>query len=108
MEDVITYRGFSIEYMLEASKILTAITRLDVNDGQTAEDLVYSEVKPGFHLEKWYPTAQGRGSMKSLIRGNYHFIADGDGREELFDWKNDPDEKNNLVQSEGSRPVLSG
>lgn len=77
-----------------------------VNDGQAAEEAVYSEVKPGFHLEKWYPTAQGRGYMKSVIRGNYHFIVDGDGKEELFDWTSDPDEKTNLAESEGSRPVL--
>lgn len=77
-----------------------------VNDGQATEEVLYSEVRPGFHLEKWYPTAQGRGYMKSLIRGNYHFILDGDGKEELYDWKTDPDEKNNLAQSESSRPVL--
>jgi len=37
-----------------------------------------------------------RGPMMSLIRGDMHYIRNGDGVEELYDIRADPAEENNL------------
>jgi hypothetical protein len=34
--------------------------------------------------------------MKSLIRGDYHYILNGDGKEELYNWIEDPSEERDL------------
>lgn len=43
-------------------------------------------------------------SMKSLVDGGYHYIRNGDGGEELYDFEDDPAERTNLTSSvEGER-----
>ena len=44
--------------------------------------------------------------MKSLVVGRYHYIKNGDGREELYDLEKDPLENYNLASSEEGRRLL--
>ena len=39
-----------------------------------------------------------KGDMRSLITGDIHYIRNGDGTEEVYDFRNDPEEHNNLIQ----------
>jgi arylsulfatase A-like enzyme len=53
----------------------------------------------------WYPAR--RGSMRSLTWSSLHYIKHyGDGREELYDFAHDPDERNNLLADPKYRPEL--
>jgi hypothetical protein len=48
-----------------------------------------------------------RGPLVSLAEGNYVYIRnEGDGREQLFDERADPEERANLVKAEAMRPRL--
>jgi arylsulfatase A-like enzyme len=51
-----------------------------------------------------YPAAKG--DMESLIDDVYHYIRNGDGREELYAIGVDPDERDDLGRREDMRPVL--
>ena len=44
--------------------------------------------------------------MASLMDDRYHYIRNGDGREELFDLSSDPDERHDLSQTAEMRPTL--
>jgi hypothetical protein len=46
---------------------------------------------------KWAPVSKG--DMKSLVSDNMHYILNGDGTEEVYDFHNDPAEQNNLIQT---------
>ncbi len=50
-------------------------------------------VPPG--LADWYPLVKG--DMKSVIVGDRHYIRNGDGREELYDFQEDPVEQQDLA-----------
>lgn len=69
-----------------------------------AQGPLLSEVRytPGY--PKWYPVT--RGDMKSLVFENFHYIRNGDGSEELYDFMNDYLEKDNLVRSPASQSIL--
>ncbi len=47
-----------------------------------------------------------KGDMKSLVLSQYHYIKNGDGREELYDWKTDPGEERDLAASVEGRQIL--
>jgi arylsulfatase A-like enzyme len=47
-----------------------------------------------------------RGSMVSLVSGGWHYIKNGDGREELYDFAHDPGEERNLAGSAAGRVVV--
>ncbi len=64
-----------------------------------------SEVEGQSWKPKWYPVQKG--GMKSLVVGRYHYIKNGDGREELYKFENDPWEKRDLAGSEEGRRALS-
>jgi arylsulfatase A-like enzyme len=55
---------------------------------------VLSEVRRVRNGPAWYAVAKG--DMQAIVIGNYHYIRNGDGREELFDIVADPWEKTNL------------
>ena len=44
--------------------------------------------------------------MKSLVAGRYHYIKNGDGREELYNFESDPAEERDLASSEEGREML--
>jgi arylsulfatase A-like enzyme len=75
-----------------------------VSGASSSPELVLSEISftPGY--PKWYPVT--RGDMKSLVLEQYHYIKDGDGREELYDFENDPFEKTNLSATGAGQSVL--
>jgi arylsulfatase A-like enzyme len=60
------------------------------------------EYAPG--LPESYPVSKG--NMESSVTDRYHSIKNGDGREELYDYKNDPLEKQNLRLSNHVQTVL--
>jgi arylsulfatase A-like enzyme len=67
---------------------------------------IYSMVDQGHQYPAWYPSMKG--SMKSIIRDNKHFIKNyGDGREELYDLDTDPEEVNDLASSGGYQDEIS-
>jgi arylsulfatase A-like enzyme len=73
-------------------------------DANSAEDMLLSEVSgPGFG-EQWYPTFKG--DLKSLVVGHHHYIRNGDGREELYNFEDDPQEKRDLANSIGGAQIL--
>lgn len=47
-----------------------------------------------------------RGSMRSLVSGRWHYIQNGDGREELYDFSADPEESHDLAAAPGMDGVL--
>jgi arylsulfatase A-like enzyme len=47
-----------------------------------------------------------RGSMRSVVEGDQHYILNGDGVEELYDYVRDPAESINLADSTRGRAVL--
>ena len=63
-----------------------------------------SEVSFARNNPEWYPVS--RGNMKSLIGEPYHYIKNGDGREELYDLDQDPFEQHDLARAEEGRPTL--
>jgi len=56
---------------------------------------VFSEVETYKNLDSPGPAA--RGPMRSLIDSTWHYILHADGSEELFAWKSDPGELENLA-----------
>jgi arylsulfatase A-like enzyme len=65
---------------------------------------VFAGVRRASWGEDWYPTVKG--DMQSLTHNRYHYVKNGDGREELYDLERDPVEQNDLAQSEESGPIL--
>lgn len=65
---------------------------------------ILSEVSFAPNNPKWYPISKG--DMKSLILNGYHYIKNGDGREELYRYKTDLWEKRDLVRSGKNRQRL--
>jgi arylsulfatase A-like enzyme len=57
---------------------------------------VFSEVETYKNLDSPGPAA--RGPMRSLIDSTWHYILHADGTEELFAWKSDPGELDNLAE----------
>ncbi len=55
----------------------------------------WAEVEQGRNTDPNQPIS--RGPMKALIRGGFHYILNGDGREELYRYDTDPTEGTNLV-----------
>jgi len=75
-----------------------------LNPSVPETDTLASEVRFRPDVLKSYPLFKG--NMQSLVNGRYHYIKNGDGHEELYDFEEDPLEKNDLVQSEQGRQIL--
>jgi len=67
---------------------------------------VLSEVTPAglTFLPTWYPITKG--SMNSLVVGHHHYIENGDGTGELYNFDDDPLEQHNLARSTEGRQLL--
>ncbi|HSK18814.1 MAG TPA: sulfatase [Longimicrobiales bacterium] len=65
---------------------------------------LYSEVREGIRTAPWLPLAKG--TMYSAVLGDFHYIVNGDGTEELFDLSIDPDELVDLSDSSRARATL--
>ena len=67
------------------------------NPGQAVQGDVIAELSKGINEE---PVARnGKGDMVSRLDGRFHYIRNGDGQEELYDFLADPQELKNLVSS---------
>ncbi len=69
------------------------------------DSLLLSEVNFAPRQPEWYPISKG--DMKSLVVNKWHYIRNGDGREELYNFENDPLEKKNLIHFEKDRQALA-
>ena len=78
---------------------------VETEEGAPASPLL-SEVGRGVRTPTHEPVS--RGPMKSLVAGDYHYILNGDGREEIYDWRHDPSEEQDLYGSERGRGVIGG
>ena len=67
-----------------------------------------SEVLVGIEKPKWGHKSWPfhRGGMKSLVADRYHYIKNGDGSEELYNFETDPQEARNLTNSAEGQPLL--
>jgi arylsulfatase A-like enzyme len=86
----------------------TSLAGLWENGSEAAtlkSEAILSEVfKLKTDLPEWYPITEG--DMKSLVMENYHYIRNGDGREELYDLQNDPAELYDLAAQPHVNPEL--
>ena len=65
---------------------------------------VRSELQKGIRLPDWYPVSGG--DMSSLVWAGKHYIRNGDGREELYDWNNDRGETRNLADMPDQKSLI--
>ena len=63
---------------------------------------VFAEISKGINLPPWVPVSKG--SMRSVVLDGVHYILNGDGSEELYDFVNDTGEVHNLI----GRPDMQG
>jgi arylsulfatase A-like enzyme len=61
-------------------------------DESMLSELIYAPWDP-----EWAPVSKG--DMKSLVTGEMHYIRNGDGTEEVYNIRADPEEQNNLIQT---------
>jgi hypothetical protein len=71
---------------------------------------VLSEVSPGRFKEgpPNYPTAAPRGGLRSLITNQWHFILSESGSAELYAWRQDQRELDNLANTSAGRIAVEG
>jgi arylsulfatase A-like enzyme len=74
-----------------------------VGSNEAAPAMIFSELRDAF-VPSWYPGSKG--DMQSLMTEQYHYIHNGDGKEELYDRKADPKELNDLAKSAEAQKVL--
>ena len=67
--------------------------------------VAFSELKFAGAFPQWFPIAKG--NIQSLVANGYHYIKNGDGREELYDWLVDPWEQRDLSGTEGGRKEMA-
>ena len=72
--------------------------------GVVEPDTVWASVRYAPGLPPDYPVSQG--DMQSLLVGRYHYIRNGDGREELYDIEADPLEQQDLSRTNEVRAML--
>ena len=82
----------------------TSLSRYWDGSGATVGSLL-SEVRQGHNTPDSVPIS--RGPMKSLVGRGMHYIVNGDGEEELYDYVADDAETTNLLRSEDSTRVRS-
>ena len=63
-----------------------------------AQSAVIAEVSKGINTEPHYPVS--RGAMRALIDDSLHYIRNGDGIEELYNWRLDRGEPRDLSASD--------
>jgi arylsulfatase A-like enzyme len=69
-----------------------------------ADKPLLAEHRGGHIRELWYPNA--RGTIRSLLRGRFHYINYQVGPEELYDFENDPKESSNLNDPKESSNLI--
>ena len=69
-----------------------------------SRQMMFSELDKAPWIKPWYPASKYK--LKSLVTEQYHYVRNGNGTEELYDRKNDPNELQNLAQTEEVQKVL--
>lgn len=82
---------------------LAQFWNINGKDSNRAEGVI-SEVKYHPNMPEWFPTSKGE--MKSLVVGNYQYILNGDGSEEIYNYVNDVWEKQDIVNTPEGRRLL--
>jgi arylsulfatase A-like enzyme len=72
--------------------------------GDVASEPVLSTVSRAAWWPKWLPVSKA--NLASLVGRGYHYIEAGAGREELYDFDNDPFDEHDLATSDGDRDGL--
>jgi arylsulfatase A-like enzyme len=73
---------------------------------ESYKEVILSEINQGPpRFEPWAPSKKG--DMKSLVNSRYHYILNGDGSEEIYDFMQDPLEAENLMSSAQGNQMLS-
>ena len=72
--------------------------------GRRVAQPLLSEVNVSSNVPSWFPVAKG--NMKALLSDEMHYVRNGDGSEELYDLRNDPQGKNDLSASREAHPAL--
>ena len=75
------------------------------DDADVEPSPLLSELEGGIRSPEWLPLSRGR--MQSLVAGGYHYIRNGDGREELYDLSTDPQGTRDLAGTEAAVPRLA-
>lgn len=85
-----------------------AATWRDTAPAPPGADTVYAYLKrgPNQRIPPWAPVARGP-VMESVVRGSLQFIQNGDGSEELYDFRSDPTQAQNLTGAPGAERLLS-
>jgi len=76
------------------------------DDAQADPSPLLAELERSTELQLYSPGS--RGNMKTLIEGDYHYVQNGDGTEELFNWVADPGETRNLAALPDTRFLIDG
>ncbi|TDI93822.1 MAG: DUF229 domain-containing protein [Caldithrix sp.] len=79
----------------------------DSSDARTRthlSEVLVGDQKPNFWAHTAWPSHKG--SRKSLVADGYHYIENGDGSEELYDFERDREELRNLSNSQEGRRLL--
>jgi arylsulfatase A-like enzyme len=86
---------------------LAAFWRASAGGGvaSVAADTAFAHLAQGNVRQPWYPINRGS-QMFSLTTSRWHYIRNGDGSEELYDWENDPSESVDLGAQPDAEPVL--
>jgi arylsulfatase A-like enzyme len=65
---------------------------------------LFSAVSKGINMPEWLPVSKG--PMQSVVVGGMHYIRNGDGREELYDFEHDVAEVRDLAGRTEFRAVI--
>jgi len=63
-----------------------------------------AELRKALRMPEWFPVSKG--DLYSLVADDYHYIRNGDGREQLYDVTRDQGERHDLADTEEGRIVL--
>ncbi|MFN2432714.1 MAG: sulfatase [Gemmatimonadota bacterium] len=81
-----------------------SLARFWEGEGATGDTLL-AEVSRGINTPPEEPVS--RGDMRALFAEGLHYIVNGDGREELYEYRVDPAEERDLAASAGSAEALA-
>jgi len=76
--------------------------------GNGRTDVQFAEVLVGDGKPDWWPESWpiDKGSMQAIVSEWHHYIKNGDGQEEIYDFKNDPEEASNIVETKEGQSLL--
>ncbi len=100
---VLDILGLEVEAQFPGSSLVRFVAEPD-GAGNPGVSLSLSEVTGRKGIPDWYPVING--DMQCLIAGGMHYIQNGDGSEELYDFENDILEEHDLSRSAPHRNVL--